>query len=79
MAQTAQEWMRLGYPQFVAVSLEEMVDDDQGEPLSELQVAEMSVEDLLEMALHWNGIIGYTGSILGAVRGLDALKRGDAR
>jgi hypothetical protein len=31
-----------------------------------------SVDTLLRVVLQWNGIIGYTGSILGAVRNLDA-------
>lgn len=79
---TSQEWMQLGYPVFVASTLEQHNTDwaeeecDPDRLMQPARFALLSVEDQMDFALSYEGIIGYTSSIVEAVTKLNQLKGG---
>lgn len=56
-----EDWQNLGFHRMVAVALFEN-DKTYG------QVAGMSPRDLIELALQWEGILGYTDSLISLVQ-----------
>lgn len=80
---TAQEWMQLGYPAFVASALEGLntdlveTDDDPEGMLTPERAAAQGTESLMRECMEWEGIIGYTSQIVDAVRKLDKMKGED--
>lgn len=58
---TAEEWRDLGYHPMVAEALE-------AHEMTLPQVAHLSSEELIDLALSYEGIIGYTASIISLVK-----------
>lgn len=68
---TINEWKERGYSHWVAEALH-------GRELTERQVEKMGTTEILDAVLCWNGIIGFTQSILHAVNNIRAV-RGSTR
>lgn len=77
---TSQQWMQHGLPVFVSSALEAMdredVEEGRGPYFSrhEAETIARPTEELMDVALTWEGIIGYTSYITEAVRKLDQRK-----
>ena len=74
---TYRDWRELGYPEFVCTALEVMnttFAQDGDEQVTPEIFAARSVQDQMNTILVWEGIIGFSYSIVEAVRGLDKLK-----
>lgn len=60
---TTAEWQALGYPHFLAEAFEDLA-------LTRTEVATFPPTSLLDAALKWHGIIGYTETILDAIEAI---------
>lgn len=58
-------YLEEGYPIFIAEALGDM-------EIGPVKLADMSLEEVMDQVLSWQGIIGYTSSILGAISFLEA-------
>ncbi len=73
-------WIDLGYPSWLARALSEYNEDcffnpGVGESINAERARTMDTEDLLEVAMSWNGMIGFARQVAAAVRFLDARYR----